>query len=420
MIDLVKNYSIMARRMKKSVIRELLKLTQKPEIISFAGGLPDPEAFPIDWVEEIIHTVIQDHGKQALQYSTTEGEKILTDELIKLARANGEDVTSENLLVTVASQQGLDLIGRVFLDPSDPIIVELPSYLGGLQAFKTYGAQMIGVPVDDDGIRTDLLEETLHQLMLEEEHYKFIYLVPDFQNPSGVTLSAARRKDVIRLSKKFDVLIIEDSPYRELRFEGEAPPTLYSMDDTNNVVCLHTFSKIFVPGLRLGWIKAHPHIIQKLTIAKQALDLCTPALSQFIAAEFCRRGYIWKHIENVRAIYHKKRDLMLKSLDLYMPDVPGLRWTKPQGGLFLWLILPESVDAEKLFPVAVENNVAYVIGSAFHCDGSGKNTMRLNFSFSSEEQIDEGVKRLAKVIKAALAGGTVKGVSTESGQETEQ
>ncbi len=420
MIDLVKNYSIMARRMKKSVIRELLKLTQKPDIISFAGGLPDPEAFPIEWVEEIIHTVIQDHGKQALQYSTTEGETILKDELIKLARANGEDVTSENFLVTVASQQGLDLIGRVFLDPSDPIIVELPSYLGGLQAFKTYGAQMIGVPMDDDGIRTDLLEETLHQLMLEEEHYKFIYLVPDFQNPSGVTLSAARRKDVIRLSKKFDVLIIEDSPYRELRFEGEAPPTLYSMDDTNNVVCLHTFSKIFVPGLRLGWIKAHPHIIEKLIIAKQAVDLCTPALSQFIAAEFCRRGYIWKHIENVRAIYRKKRDLMLKSLDLYMPDVPGLRWTRPQGGLFLWLVLPESIDAEKLFPVAVENNVAYVIGSAFHCDGSGKNTMRLNFSFSSEEQIDEGIKRLAKVIKAALAGGIIKGVSAENGQETER
>lgn len=417
MIDLVKNYSIMARRMKKSIIRELLKLTARPEIISFAGGLPDPEAFPIDMVEDIIHTVIKEHGKTALQYGTTEGELILREELVKIAAANGETITTDNLLVTVASQQGLDLVGRVFLDPSDPILVELPSYLGGLQAFKTYGAHMIGIPVDGDGIRTDLLEKKLNQLRAEEEHYKFIYLVPDFQNPSGVTLSTERRHEIIRLSEKFDVLIIEDSPYRELRFEGEAPPTLYSMDTTHNIISLHTFSKIFVPGLRLGWIVGHPDIISKLTSAKQSVDLCTPGISQFIAAEFCRRGMIWTHIDLVREIYRKKRDLMLKALDIYMPDVPGLRWTKPQGGLFLWLVLPREVDTEEMFHQAVEQNVAYVIGSAFHCDGSGRNTMRLNFSFPSEEQIDEGIKRLAKVIKTALASGTGRGVDLENQHE---
>lgn len=403
--------------MKKSVIRELLKLTLNPEIISFAGGLPDPEAFPIEEIDDIIHFVIKEHGKKAFQYGTTEGEMVLRNELVKMAKANGEDIKPENLLVTVSSQQGLDLVGRVFLDPSDPILVELPSYLGALQAFKTYGAQMIGIPVDDDGIQTDLLETKLKKLRLEEEHYKFIYLVPDFQNPSGVSLSTERRREIIRLSKEFEVLIIEDSPYRELRFEGESPPTLFSMDTTGNIVSLHTFSKIFVPGLRLGWVVGHPKIISKMTIAKQAVDLCTPGISQFIAAEFCRRGLIWTHIDRVRSLYHKKRDLMLEALALYMPDVPGLRWTKPQGGLFLWLVLPEEIDTEEMFYEAVENNVAYVIGSVFHCDGSGLNTMRLNFSFSTEDQIDAGIKRLAKVVKNKLSTGSYRGRAVEKHRE---
>ncbi|MEQ8186877.1 MAG: PLP-dependent aminotransferase family protein [Candidatus Eremiobacterota bacterium] len=402
MIDLVKNYGIHARRIKKSVIRELLKLTNKPEMISFAGGLPDPTLFPREDIKDICTKIIDEFGNSAFQYSTTEGEPQLKKELIKLAEKDGLKISEDNILVTVSSQQGLDLIGKVFIDPSDPVIVELPSYIGGLQVFQGYGAHMHGIPTDHDGILVDVLEETLDQLKGTEEHYKFIYLVPDFQNPAGVTLSLERRKKIIELSKRYDILIIEDTPYRELRFEGQSPPSLMSLDDTNNVVMLHTFSKIFVPGFRLGWVIAHPDIIRKLAFAKQSVDLCTPAFTQLVTYEYCRRGLLEKHIEKIKAVYHKKRDVMLRALDEYMPKVEGLRWTRPQGGLFLWIMLPDHINCDKLFYEAVEQNVAFVIGSAFHCDGRGQNTMRLNFSYPTHEEIDEGIKRLARVIKAKL------------------
>ncbi|HPZ08049.1 MAG TPA: PLP-dependent aminotransferase family protein [Candidatus Eremiobacteraeota bacterium] len=402
MIDLVKNYGIHARRIKASVIRELLKLTNKPGMISFAGGLPDPKAFPVEDMKDICATVIDEFGDVALQYGPTEGLPELKKELIKLAARDGVNIKDENILVTVSSQQGLDLIGKIFIDPSDPVIVELPSYIGGLQVFHGYGASMIGIPTDDDGILLDQLEETLEKLKGTEEHYKFIYLVPDFQNPAGVTLSQERRKKIIEISRTYDILVIEDTPYRQLRFEGTSPDSLMSLDNTNNIISVYTFSKIFVPGLRLGWIIAHPSIIRKLALAKQSVDLCTPTFTQLIAYEFCRRGLLEKHIEKVKAIYHKKRDVMLKALEEYMPKVEGLRWTKPQGGLFLWLILPKHINADKLFYEAVEENVAFVIGSAFHCNGKGQNTMRLNFSYPTHEEIHEGIHRLAKAIKNKL------------------
>jgi len=402
MIDLVKNFSIIARRMKKSVIRELLKLTNKPEIISFAGGLPDPNSFPQKEILEIARDVLGKDARIALQYGETAGDPRLRSELVKLAKQDGENITEDNILVTVASQQGLDMLGKIFIDPSDPILVELPSYVGGLQAFTCYGAHMVGVPMDDDGLIVDVLEEHLKQLKAQEEHYKFIYVVPDFQNPSGVTLSLERRKKLIRLSHEYHVLIIEDTPYRELRFEGENLPSLKSLDNTDNVVSLHSFSKILTPGLRVGWVVAHPSIINKLTIAKQSIDLCTPPLSQAIAYEFMHRGLLEGHIETIKKVYKKKRDTMLAALEKHMPRTEGLRWTHPQGGLFLWLILPEQINADELFPEALKENVAYVTGTAFHCDGSGHNTMRLNFSYPSEEQIWEGIKRLAHVIEKKL------------------
>lgn len=405
MVDLVKNYSIMARRMKRSVIRELLKLTSQPGIISFAGGLPDPGGFPMEIMEEICAGVIREHGAKALQYGTTEGEKPLKDEIVKIMAENGmPKVKDENILVTVASQQALDLVGRVFVDHTDPIITEVPTYLGGLQAFRAYGAYPLGVPMDDDGIRIDLLEKTLRSLRENQEHYKFLYLVPDFQNPSGVTLSLERRKRILELSAEYQFLVIEDSPYRELRYEGEHVPTLYSMDTTDNVVGLYTFSKIFVPGIRLGWIVAHPDIINKIAMAKQSVDLCTPALTQYIAAEFCRRGLLAPHIEKVKKIYKEKKDAMLEALATHMPDLPGLRWTRPAGGLFLWLELPKSMNADDMVYRAIESKVAYVIGSAFHPTGGGFHTMRLNFSYPTVEQLHEGVKRLAEVIKKEYKG----------------
>ncbi|PKK89271.1 MAG: aminotransferase [Candidatus Wallbacteria bacterium HGW-Wallbacteria-1] len=403
MIDLAKNYSIMARRAKKSVIRELLKLTSKPEIISFAGGLPDPAEFPTAQIEECIHEVLAESGSKALQYGSTEGEAALKKELIKIVAKNGMEINEDNILITVASQQALDLIGRIFIDPSDPIILELPSYLGGIQAFRSYGANFIGVPMDEDGVDVDKLADTLERLKEDDEHYKFLYLVPDFQNPSGVTLSAERRHRILELAEQYKFLIIEDSPYRELRFEGEHLPMLGSLDKSGNVISLFTFSKTFVPGIRLGWVVAHPRIIQKLAVAKQSVDLCTPPLSQYIAAKFCEKGYLEPHIQKVVNVYRDKKNAMIAAFEKYMPKVPGLSWTNPQGGLFLFLTLPEDISADDMFYTALENNVAYVIGSAFFCDNGGQNTMRLNFSYPTIDQIDEGVKRLAETIEKFIA-----------------
>jgi 2-aminoadipate transaminase len=402
MIDLVKNYSGLARRMKKSVIRELLKLTHKPEIISFAGGLPDPGTFPVEEIAEITQEILSKNSRVALQYGSTEGNPLLKDEIVKLSKDENINITHDNILITVASQQGLDLLSKVFVDVDDPVIVELPSYVGGLQALNSYGAKLIGVPTDDDGIKVDILERKIQELKEEGEHYKIIYVVPDFQNPSGVTLSFERRKKLIDIAEKFSILIFEDTPYRELRYDGVEPPSLYSLDNSGNVVSLHTFSKILVPGFRLGWVVAHPEIIKKLAIAKQSSDLCTPEFTQVIAAEYCRRGLLEPHIEMIKKCYKLKKDCMLHALQEYMPQVEGLRWTKPEGGLFLWLTLPSFMDADAMFVDAISHNVAYVVGSAFHCDNSGKNTMRLNFSYPSEAQIDEGIKRLAEVIKEQL------------------
>jgi len=398
--DLEGLFSTNARRMKKSVIRELLKLTRKPEIISFAGGLPDPNAFPIDDVSEIVDVVLKREGKTALQYSPTEGDPKLKDELIAYhERENGLKLSPDNILVTVASQQALDLVAKCFIDDGAPVIVGRPTYIGGLSAFNNYGANMIGVPLDDGGMRMDLLEQELTKLKDAGQRPRFIYVIPDFQNPAGLTMAEDRRHELIELARRFDALIVEDSPYRELRYAGESVRTIYALEGTGQVVGLHTFSKILFPGMRLGWVIGDEAVIQKLVTAKQATDLCTPAFTQAIVAEFMSRGLLGKVIENVKGIYSKKRAVMLDALEKYMPKMEGLAWTKPEGGLFLWVTLPESMNADELFYDAVDHNVAFVIGSAFDCTGLQKNTMRLNFSFPTEEEIIEGVKRLAGVIE---------------------
>jgi len=402
MIDITKNLATAPRRTKASVIRELLKITNKPGVISFAGGLPDPEHFPYDFVADSVKEIMAKKGRVALQYGPTDGLPELKEEFIKfLKKHEGIDAKPENLIVTTASQQALDMVGRLFIDASDPVLVEMPSYMGGLQVFKSYGADFVGVRLEDDGISIEELEERLVWLRSQDEHYKFIYLVPDFQNPSGVTLSAGKRERIIELSEKYDVAVIEDSPYRQIRFEGAAPRMLYRLDQdtrrTSNIISLFTFSKTFAPGLRLGIVLAHPQIIRKMEILKQSLDLCTSSLNQLIAADFLRTGFFEKHIEEVKKTYKLKKDTMVSALEKYMPE--GVTWTKPEGGLFLWVRLPEWMSADEMFADALRENVAYVIGSAFHCDGSGKNTMRLNFSYPTPEDIDEGIKRLAKAVK---------------------
>ncbi|MEF3279560.1 MAG: PLP-dependent aminotransferase family protein [Elusimicrobiota bacterium] len=402
MVDIVKNLATAPRRTKASVIRELLKLTNKPGIISFAGGLPDPEVFPYDFVVESVKRIMSEKGRIALQYGPTEGLNELKEEFIKfLEKEEGIKAKPENLLITTASQQALDIVGRLFIDASDPILVELPSYMGGLQVFKSYGADFIGVKMTEDGIITTELEEKLQWLKDQDEHYKFVYLVPDFQNPSGVTLSEKKRKRVIELSEKYNVIVVEDSPYRQIRFEGKAPKMIYRMDietkKTNNIISLFSLSKTFAPGLRIGIILAHEQIIKKMVILKQSLDLCTSSLNQLIAADFLKTGEFYKHVDKVKKVYKTKKDAMLSALERYMPE--GVTWTKPEGGLFLWVRLPETISADDMFEDAIKENVAYVIGSAFHVDGSGKNTMRLNFSYATLNEIEEGIKRLAKAVK---------------------
>ncbi len=389
--------------MKRSVIRELLKLTQKPEIISFAGGLPSPLSFPIDIIKEIACSVLDNNGAKALQYGATEGVNELVDELIKILKDfDNVDLEKKNIIPTTASQQGLDFVAKVFCNPGDVIIVEAPTYVGAISAFNSYRAKMVEVELDNDGMKMDDLESILKDLNEKGIKPKFIYTIPDFHNPAGVTMSIERRKKLLSIAEREDLLIIEDSPYRMIRFRGEHIPSLYALNKGKRVMSLFTFSKILVPGFRLGWIIGPENLVEKIIVAKQASDLCSPPFNQYITAEFLKRGHLTNTLTNTIAMYKEKNELMLKMLDEYMPKDKGVSWTKPDGGLFLWVTMPEHVDCDEMFKVAIKENVAYVIGSAFYPKGDKKNSFRLNFSYPSKDDIVEGVKRLAKVINETI------------------
>ena len=398
--DLQSIISVASRGMKKSAIRELLKLTKDPEIISFAGGLPAPETFPIEELVEITNEVLREDGEKALQYGATEGDDRLRELIVELYKKMGFDITLENVMITTASQQGLDLLAKVFIDRGDKVLVGLPSYLGGLQAFKAYGAELLGIEFDENGMRSDDLEAKLVELKAANDLPKFIYIIPDFQNPAGVTMPEKRRKEIIDIARKYDVLIIEDSPYKEIRFEGEHQESLYALEGNGQVINFGTFSKIFVPGFRIGWIIAHPEIIDKFVKAKQATDLCTSPFVQKIAAKYMEKGYFETNLKRTIQLYKEKKDIMMKAFEKYMPE--GVTWTKPEGGLFLFITLPEYMDSEILFRKAIEKKVAFVVGHAFYCNGKGRNTMRINFSYVPKELNEIGVKRLAEVIKAEM------------------
>jgi 2-aminoadipate transaminase len=395
--DITAFYSKNALNLKRSEIRELLKVTRQPDVISFAGGLPGPETFPVKELEEISCQVLREKGAIALQYGPTEGEMPFREEIAKRMQREKPSIKPENILITAGSQQGLDIISKVFLDPKDIVVLELPSYIGGLQAFSAYRAKMIGVPQDDQGMRMDLLEKVLKKLAKKSKKPKFIYVVPDFQNPSGATMSLERRKKLLELAYEHEVPVVEDSPYKDLRYSGESVPAIYSLDTQDQVIVLGTFSKILGPGLRLAWLMAPTVWMDRMVVAKQSMDLCSPTYTQLIAVEFMKRELLPKQIEKIRKVYGRKLAVMLEALRRYMPK--GVRWSRPEGGLFLWVKLPKNMSANELFPKAIENKVAYVVGSAFHCNGKGQCTMRLNFSFPSEQQIDEGIQRLAKMIE---------------------
>lgn len=397
-------YSKTATSIKASAIRELLKIIARPEIISFAGGLPDPQLFPNKEISQLLQKVMAEHSTEALQYGTTEGQKALKDALLELTKEyEGVSLRPENLLIVSASQQGLDMCSRIFLNRGDAIITASPTYLGGLQAFEAAGAEVHGAEGDEFGMTAAGVEKCLQRLQAAGKQCKFIYVVPDFQNPTGTTLPQARRIEILKLAEKYNTLILEDSPYRQVRFEGTAPDTFLKLDGGKGyVITLFTFSKVFVPGFRLGYIAGPAPVIQRCVILKQAMDLCTSPFLQLAAAAYLKGGYLGKHIQDIVAMYRKKRDFMLQMLDKYMPAC--VKWTRPEGGLFLWVTVPEKIDTQKMLEVAVkEQQVAYVAGVDFYPPGMARrNDLRLNFSYPSFEQIEQGVQRLAATIKKCL------------------
>ncbi|NLN48045.1 MAG: PLP-dependent aminotransferase family protein [Clostridiales bacterium] len=385
-----------AKRMdniKGSAIRELLKLTEQPEIISFAGGLPAPELFPIESLKEVCLKVLDTDGKAALQYSPTEGyvplRKIISERLGRL----GIDISFENILITSGSQQGLEFCARVFVDEGDTIICESPSYLGALNAFKAYLPKFVEVKMDEDGMKMDELEKALK----ENPNAKFIYTIPDFQNPTGITMSLDRRKKIVELAEQYNVPVVEDNPYGDLRFDGEKHPPISCFDTKGLVIYLGTFSKIFAPGLRLGWVAASPEITQKYVLVKQGADLQTNSMSQREIATYIETNDIDAHIEKIIKVYRKRRDLMLETMKQEFTN--NVSYTYPNGGLFTWVTLPEGIDAADVLQKALEEKVAFVPGGSFYPNPGNENHFRLNYSNMPEDKIVEGITRLGKVLK---------------------
>lgn len=393
------------KSMRSSVIRELLKLTEQPDIISFAGGLPAPEVFPLEKFQQACNAVLSQQGGLALQYGATEGFTPLREMIARHTTRYGIEIMTQNVQITSGSQQALDLIGRLFINRGDYIVVESPTYMGALQAWNAYGAQYISVPSDENGMIVDELEAALRV------GPKFIYVLPNFQNPSGTTLSLERRKKLVEIADKYGVPIVEDDPYGQLRYEGEHLPSVVTLDSefrgpngghySGNVIYLSTFSKLLAPGLRLAWVVAPPEVIRKMVMTKQGADLHTATFNQMVAYEVAKGGFLDEHVKIIRATYKERRDVMLEMMDELFP--PEVRYTRPQGGMFLWGIMPENMDAAEVFKLAVQKKVAFVPGAPFHANGGGDNTMRINFSFSSPDTIREGVTRLSLTLKEMLA-----------------
>jgi 2-aminoadipate transaminase len=390
-------YAQRTKTVKSSIIRELLKLTTNPEIISFAGGLPAPEVFPVERFRQACEKVLAAAPTAALQYGPSEGYQPLRELIVAQMAKNGILATIDNVLITNGSQQALDLIAKLLINRGDRILVESPTYLGALQAFDLMGAEYVTVPVDGKGLQTRLLEGALRS------GPKFMYILPNFQNPGGVTLSEDRRTQLVWLSDKYGIPIIEDDPYGQLRYEGEHIKPLIVLDRINalrdngyhfgNVIYLSTFSKVLAPGLRLGWIVAPPDVITRLVQLKQSADLHTSTFAQMVMYEVARDGFLDEHVKTIRACYKERRDAMLAALDDFFP--PEAKWTHPRGGLFLWVTLPSGVDCMRLFDAAIKHNVAFVPGQPFFAEGDSGSHMRLNFSNATPEMLREGIRRLS-------------------------
>ena len=392
------NFADRMDNIRASDVRELLKLTARPEIISFAGGLPAPELFPVEDLKAAMDAVMDECGTAALQYGVTEGPKHLREQIAeRLEAKNNIHTDADHLILTAGSQQGLDFIGKLFLNPGDVVVLESPSYLGAINAFKQYQPNFVEVPTDENGI----IMEELDRVLATTENVKLIYVIPDFQNPSGRTMPLERRKQFMEIINKYEIPTIEDNPYGDLRFKGEFLPALRSMDTKDLIIYFGTFSKILSPGFRMGWINASHEVVEKVNLIMQASALQTPTINALVISKYLDMFDIDAHVEKIRAVYKRRCQLMIDTMRAEFP--PEAKFTDPDGGLFTWVELPDYIDTRELAPKAMAQNVAYVPGSGFYPSGTTKNCMRLNYSNATDERIVEGIKRLGKVLREALA-----------------
>ncbi len=422
--DLERYASLFAARtrvMTSSAMRDLMAITARPEVISLAGGLPDTSSFPPDTFAAVTNRIAAESCARALQYGPTEGLEETKACIAEVMAAEGMRADPEDMVVTTGGQQVIDLVCKTLIDPGDVIIAEGPTYPGAVPTFSAYQADVVQIDVDAEGLRVDLLEETLDRLEHEGRRPKFVYTVPSFQNPAGVTLSGARRRRLVEVARERELLILEDNPYGLLRYEGEPLPTLYSLDGggyaqapgstglaASFVMYLGTFSKILSPGIRLGWVVAPPPVLEKIKVGKQAADLCTSTLSQLMVQAYFEQGRWGDYVNSLTELYRRRRDTMLEAMADHFP--PQAEWTRPSGGLFIWATLPDFIDTTDLLARALRENVAFVPGSAAYLDGRGHSSMRLNFSGSDEEAIREGISRVGKVIEEQVAlFGTLTG-----------
>jgi 2-aminoadipate transaminase len=397
--DLERYAGLFARRtrvMRSSAMRDLMAITARPEVISLAGGLPDTSTFPSDSFAAQMTRIAHESSAAALQYGPTEGFEETKACILEVMGAEGMAPDPDDLIVTTGGQQAIDLITKTLVNPGDPVICEAPTYPGAVPTFCSYEADVHQVSTDEQGMRIDELEELLTALSVAGRRPKFIYSVPSFQNPAGVTMSGVRRRRLVELAREHEVLVCEDNPYGLLRFEGEPEPTLYSLDGGDYVLYLGTLSKILSPGIRIGWVTAPPPVLEKIGLGKQAADLCTSTLTQYFVREYFGEGRWREYIDDLVGIYRDRRDAMLDALERHFPE--EAEWSRPEGGLFLWATLPDYIDTTDLLAKALRDNVAFVPGRAAYVDGRGGSSMRLNFSASHEDELREGIRRIGAVI----------------------
>lgn len=389
-------FSTRTKQMRSSPMRDLMALTARPEVISLAGGLPDTSTFPAEDFAKLMSHMAAKATARALQYGPTEGIDEVRQAIIQVMGAEGTDVDGDDILVTTGGQQVIDLVCKTLVDPGDVIIAEAPTYPGAVPTFSAYQAEVIQIEMDADGMRIDVLEATLERLDREGRRPKFIYTIPNFQNPAGVTMSLPRRRRLVDIAHERELLVLEDNPYGLLRYEGEPLPSLYSMDGGEFVIYLGTFSKILSPGVRVGWAAAPRPVLQKMNIGKASTDLCSSPLTQLFVAEYFASGQWPVYMDQLRSLYRSRRDVLLESLGKHLPDEAS--WTHPEGGLFIWATLPDGLDTTDLLAKALSRNVAFVPGRAAFLDGRGGTSMRLNFSGVDEDALREGVRRIGEVV----------------------